>query len=73
MGYCVIVNYLTGGTMERNLNNHKKNLQSIFAHLEKLEIRGSDNILLMYNIMGFIQQEIRKLEEEEKSPPEQED
>ena len=50
------------------MNSQKTLLNNIFTTLEKIEVRGSENIMTMGNLMIFIQQEIKKLEELEKSP-----
>lgn len=51
----------------------QERLEKIFNTLEKIEIRGSENIMTMGNLMMFIQGEIRKLNELEKAPPKTED
>jgi hypothetical protein len=45
----------------------KENLLLILNTLNKLEIRGFDNILTMYNLISFIKKEIERLSLEEKN------
>lgn len=45
-------------------------LKSIFEYIQAIEVRG-ENIGKMYNLMGFLQQEMKKIEEKEKALPEQ--
>lgn len=47
-------------------------LQTIVKILDKVEVRGSENIQIMYNLLGFIHNEIKTLDELEKAPPKQE-
>jgi len=45
--------------------NHKQNYTSILIYLGHIEIKGLENVQRMYNLMGFLQQEIQKLEKSE--------
>ena len=55
----------------QTLNIHKQNYTSILTYLGLVEVRGQENIQRMYNLMGFLQSEIQKIEEQEKSPTEE--
>lgn len=44
----------------------KEKLIALLNTINKLEVKGQDNIMLMYSIIAFLQKEITELEQETK-------
>ena len=43
-------------------------LDAIFKAICKLEIKGAENVQILYNVLGFIQSEILKIKQQEENP-----
>lgn len=44
----------------------KEKLIALLNTINKLEIKGQENVFIMYNIISFLQNEISELQENEK-------